>query len=121
MFHAKDPNFGIHNNFIQDLAKGPLETVKIYNGYFVNGYMFHTIGRGASKMPINSGVCIKDQNYSHNANDRYGQLKEVVEVEYFNWPIKRIVLFMCDWFDPTPNMGIRVNMQYNIVEINYGR
>ena len=23
---------------------------------------------------------------------------------------------MCDWFDPTPNRGIRVHEQYNIVE-----
>ena len=121
MFQAEDPNSGIHNNFIQDLAKGPLETVKIYNGYFVSGYKFHTVGHGASKMSINSGVCIKGQNYSHNADDWYGQLREVVEVEYLNWLIKRTVLFMCDWFDPTPNRGIRVHEQYNIVEINHRR
>ena len=121
MFQAEDPNSGIHNNFIQDLAKGPLETVKIYNGYFVSGYKFHTAGHGASKMSINSGVCIKGQNYIHNADDWYGQLREVVEVEYLNWPIKRTVLFMCDWFDPTPNRGIRVHEQYNIVEINHRR
>ena len=121
LFQAEDRNSGIHNNFIQDLAKGPLETVKIYNGYFVSGYKFHTVGHGASKMSINSGVCIKGQNYSHNADDWYGQLREVVEVEYLNWPIKRTVLFMCDWFDPTPNRGIRVHEQYNIVEINHRR
>ena len=121
MFQPEDPNSNIYNNFIQDLSKGPLGTAKIYNGYFVNGYKFHTVGRGASKMSINSGVCIKGQNYSHNANDWYGQLREVVEVEYLNWPIKRTVLFMCDWFDPTPNMGIRVHEQYNIVEINHRR
>ena len=28
---------------------------------------------------------------------------------------------MCNWFDPTPNMGIRVHEQYNIVEINHRR
>ena len=72
-------------------------------------------------MSINSGVCIKGQNYSHNVNDWYGQLREVVEVEYLNWPFKRTVLFMCDWFDPTPNMGIRVHEQYNIIEINHRR
>ena len=44
-----------------------------------------------------------------------------MEVEYLNWLIKRTVLFMCDWFDPTPNMGIRVHEQYNIVEINHRR
>ena len=84
MFQAEDPNSSIHNNFIQDLAKGPLGTVKIYNGSFVNGYKFHIVELGASKMSINSGVCIKDQNYSHNTNDWYGQLREVVEVEYLN-------------------------------------
>ena len=72
-------------------------------------------------MSINSGVCIKGQNYSHNVSDWYGQLRQVVEVEYLNWPIKRTVLFMCNWFDPTPNMGIRVHEQYNIVEINHRR
>ena len=102
----------IHNNFIQDLTKGPLGTVKIYNGFFVNGYKFHTVGCGAIKMSTNSGVCTKGQNYSHKTNDWYGQLRKVVEVEYLNWPIKRTILFMCDWFDPTPNMGIRVHKQY---------
>ena len=44
-----------------------------------------------------------------------------MEVEYLNWPIKRTVLFMYDWFDPTPNMSIRVHEQHNIVEIKHTR
>lgn len=72
-------------------------------------------------MSINSGVCIKGQNYSHNAIDWYGKLGEVSEAEYLNWPIKWIVLFMCNLCDASPDMDIRVHEQYNIVEINHSR
>lgn len=32
----------------------------------------------------------------------YGNIEEIIEVEYPGLPIKRIVLFKCTWFDPTP-------------------
>ena len=67
---------------------------------------------------MNSGVCIKGSNYSdHYENDYYGQLQEVVELEYPSWPVKRTLLFKCEWFDLTLNIGTRVHRQGFILNI----
>ena len=39
-------------------------------------------------------------------------------IEYPRLPIKRTMLFKCEWFDPTLNIGTRVHPRYNIVEVN---
>ena len=78
------------------------------------------MGHGPRRGAMNNGVCIKGSNYSdHHENDYCGQLQEVVELEYLSWPIKRTVLFKCEWFDPTLDIGTRVHPKYNIVEVNH--
>ena len=80
------------------------------------------MGHGTRKGIMNSGVCIKGTNYSdHHENGYYGQLQEVIELEYPGWPVKRTVLFKCEWFDPTLNIGTRVQPKYNIAEVNHRR
>nr|GMC69518.1 uncharacterized protein LOC109157962 [Ipomoea batatas] len=51
----------------------------------------------------------------------FGTLQEIVEVEYPNVPIKKVVLFKCEWFDPTPNVGSRFNSEYGITEVHYNK
>ena len=63
---------------------------------------------------MNSGVCIRCSNLSVDESDYYGQLKEIMELEYLALPIKRTVLFKCDWFDPRPNLGTKVHKEYNL-------
>jgi len=41
------------------LGLGPERKIKCYNGYFVNGYVFHTEEYGHVRKTYNSGVCIK--------------------------------------------------------------
>nr|GMC46880.1 uncharacterized protein LOC109179592 [Ipomoea batatas] len=118
--YAHDPSNNISNKFIKDLAKGPLRSVNTYSGYYVNGFKFHTIGYGGAKETMNSGVCIKGINYSVDESDYYGRLVEVVQVEYPGLPIKRTVLFKCDWFDPT-SVGMKVHSKYKLVEVNHKR
>nr|GME09613.1 uncharacterized protein LOC109179592 [Ipomoea batatas] len=118
--YAHDPSNNISNKFIKDLAKGPLRSVNTYSGYYVNGFKFHTIGYGGAKETMNSGVCIKGINYSVDESDYYGRLVEVVQVEYPGLPIKRTVLFKCDWFDPT-SVGMKVHSMYKLVEVNHKR
>ncbi|XP_057999062.1 uncharacterized protein LOC110665227 [Hevea brasiliensis] len=108
----------IENKFIKDLAEGPLRSVKSYPMYFINGYRFHTSSHGANRSTMNSGFCIRGSTYDDNSNDYYGILKEVVQIEYPALPIKRTILFKCEWFDLTPDVGIKVHKQYNIVDIN---
>ncbi|KAK1398076.1 DUF4216 domain-containing protein [Heracleum sosnowskyi] len=108
----------VPNEFVRDLASGPLRSVKSVPIYFVNGYKFHTRKYGASKSTFNSGVCIKGTNYTEMANDYFGIIEEILILEYPRLPIKRTVLFKCEWFDPTPNVGTRAHRRYNIVEVN---
>ena len=110
------------NTQLKDLAKRPLRTIRTYPGYLVNGYKFHSMGHETRRGTMNSGVYIKGSNYcDHHENDYYGQLQEVVELEYPGWPAKQTVLFKCEWFDPTLNIGTRVHPKYNIVEVNHRR
>ena len=106
----------IENNFISDVAKGPLRIVKSYLVYFINGFKYHTQSHGNNRATTNSGVCIKGE-----LMDYYGKITEILEIEYPALPIKHCVLFKCEWFDPTPNVGIKVNCSYNLVEINQRR
>nr|GMD88460.1 uncharacterized protein LOC109179592 [Ipomoea batatas] len=69
---------------------------------------------------MNSGVCIKGINYSIDESDYYGRLVEVVQIEYPGLPVKRTILFKCEWFDPT-NVGMKVHSQYKLVEVNHKR
>ncbi|KAL3365417.1 hypothetical protein AABB24_010517 [Solanum stoloniferum] len=48
------------------------------------------------------------------------QYNEILELEYSGWPIKRIVLFQCKWFDPT-SRGTRELKQHNIIEVKHTR
>ncbi|PIN24637.1 hypothetical protein CDL12_02629 [Handroanthus impetiginosus] len=45
-------------------------------------------------------------------------LKEMVELEYCGYPIKKVILFLCDWFDPTPIRGTRiVHLEYKLMKV----
>ena len=42
-------------------------------------------------------------------------------MEYPALPIKRVVLFNCHWFDPTPQLGTRTHFHYKLVDVNHTR
>ena len=111
----------VENIYLKALANGLLQTVNYYNGYNQNGFRFHTFQRGTPRFSNNSGVCVKGTNYMINETDNYGQLQEVVELDYLGWPIKRTILFKCEWFDITPNVGMRIHKQYKLVDVNHTR
>jgi hypothetical protein len=54
--------------------------VKCYNGYFFNGYVFHTEEHGHGRKTYNNGVCVKGSSSSELKVDYYGRLEEVVEL-----------------------------------------
>ena len=98
------------------LCLGPKRKVKCYNGYFVNGYVFHTEEYGHGRKTYNSGVCIKGSTSSEFEVDYYGRLEEVIELQYHSEQ-NRVFLFKCYWYDTT-DRGIRVDPHYGLVEIN---
>nr|GEW21217.1 hypothetical protein [Tanacetum cinerariifolium] len=111
----------VDSQIIKDVASGPLRSVVTYPVYFVNGYKFYTSEHGSGRSTYNSGVCLKGSNYSDESNDYYCILAEIVQLEYPALPIKRVVLFRCDWFDPTPNVGMNVHKGYNLVDVKHKR
>ncbi|KAK1378582.1 hypothetical protein POM88_025326 [Heracleum sosnowskyi] len=115
--YAEDASL-VPNEFVRDLASGPLRSVKSVPIYYVNGFKFHTQTYGATKSTFNSGVCIKGSNYSETSNDYFGILDEILILEYPRLPIKKAALFKCEWFDPILNVGTRVHQCYNIVEVH---
>jgi len=98
------------------LSLGPERKVKCYNGYFVNGYVFHTEEYGHGKKTYNNGVCIKGSTFSEFEVDYYGRLEEVIELQYHSEQ-NIVFLFKCNWYDTT-DRGIRVDPHYGLVEIN---
>jgi hypothetical protein len=98
------------------LGMGPETKVKCYNGYFVNGYVFHTEEYGHGRKTYNISVCIKGSTSSEFEVDYYSRLEEVIELQYHSEQ-NRVFLFKCNWYDTT-NRGIRVDPHYGLVEIN---
>ncbi|KAK1358973.1 hypothetical protein POM88_043447 [Heracleum sosnowskyi] len=115
--YAQDPSL-VPNEYIRDIPFGPLRSVKSVPIYYVNGYKFHTREYGADRSTFNSGVCIKGSNFSETFSDYFGIVEEILIVEYHRFPAKKTVLFKCEWFDPTINVGTRIHPRYNIVEVN---
>nr|GMC91662.1 transcription termination factor 4, mitochondrial-like [Ipomoea batatas] len=92
--------------------------VNTYTGYVVNGFKFQTEVHCRRKSTSNFGVSIKGTGLTQFESKCFGTLQEVVEVEYPNDPIKKVVLFKCEWFDPTLNVGSRLNSEYGIAEVH---
>ena len=42
-------------------------------------------------------------------------------MEYPALPLKRVILFNCQWFDPTPSIGTRSHPEYKLVDVNHTR
>jgi len=70
--------------------------VKCYNGYFINGNVFHTEEYGHWRKTYNNSVCVKGSTSSELEVNYYGRLEEVVELQYHSEQNK-VFLFKCYW------------------------
>lgn len=90
--------------YLHALALGPLQKVRVYSGFFANGFKFNTLEHGLRRLTYNSGVCIKGLTYNTDELENYGRLLEIIEVEYSgSCSVRKISLFNCEWFDPSPS------------------
>ncbi|XP_019197078.1 PREDICTED: uncharacterized protein LOC109190933 [Ipomoea nil] len=112
------PTNNVCNQSLIDLASGPIMEVSTYTGYVVNGFKFQTEEHCRRKSTSNYGVSIKGAGLAQSESNFFGTLQEVVEVEYPQCSIKKVVLFKCEWFDPTPNIGSIFNSEYGIAEVH---
>ena len=97
-----DPTNKIHDQQIRDVSWGPLRMVKTWHTYFVNSYKFRTDLSSEGKSIKKFGVYTRGSVYGQLEDDYYGIPKEVIQLEYHGLPLKKLVLFNCEWFDPTP-------------------
>ena len=58
---------------LSSLSLSPERNVKCYNGYFVNGYVFHIEEYEDGRKTYNIGVCIKGSTSSEFEVDYYGR------------------------------------------------
>ena len=110
----------MENPYLFDLSLGPLRMAKSWPIYYLNGYKFQTSARGEGKKTYNCGVSVTGIRQNETSSNYYGVLKEILELEWPRLPIKKSVLFYCDWYD-TSTRGMRVHKQYGIVEVNKNR
>ena len=76
--------------------------------YFIGGFKFHTHTYSEGKKIVNSRVCVKGIGHGDNESDLYGILKEVVELRYPGQGDKIVMLFYCEWSDPSINQEMKV-------------
>ncbi|XP_072071887.1 uncharacterized protein [Arachis hypogaea] len=119
--YVHDPLNNVTDLNIHSLAWGPLRIVKYWPIYKVNGFKFPTISQSSGKSTQNYGICVKGTGYGEYENDFYGQLDEIIQLEYTGLPLKRVVLFTCEWFDPMIGKGTKVNKEYGIIQIRKNR
>jgi hypothetical protein len=79
---------------LSSLSLGPERKVKCCNGYFVNGYVFHTEEYEHGRKTYNNSVCFKGSTSSELKVDYYGRLEEVIELKYHSEQ-NRVFLLKC--------------------------
>lgn len=71
---------------------------------------------------MNSGVCVQASSFGGGGeeSDFFGLIQEILEFQFTGLPNKKITLFKCLWYDPSPE-GTFVHPQYHLQEINERR
>ncbi|KAK6773743.1 hypothetical protein RDI58_028981 [Solanum bulbocastanum] len=91
------------------------------NKYCVNRFKFQTKEVSRNNKTNNSGVYIQgDVDGTGQTIEYYGVIHEIIEVRYSGWLKKKIVLFRCEWIDPS-HRGTKVDHQYNIIKVKHTR
>ncbi|KAK6775851.1 hypothetical protein RDI58_026852 [Solanum bulbocastanum] len=81
--------------------------------------LFQTEEVSRNKKTNNSGVYIQgDVDGTGQTIEYYGVIQGIIEVRYSGWPKKKIVLFWCEWFDPS-HRGTKMDHQHNIIEVKH--
>jgi len=83
------------------MAEGSITIVQPYTGYKIHDIGFHQKTRSAETTTYSYSVTVKGAAEGDIGGVYYYRvLEEVLRVEHLGKPIKRSVLFRCDWFKP---------------------
>ncbi|GJZ67548.1 hypothetical protein Tco_0630788, partial [Tanacetum coccineum] len=72
-------NSNLVNDNLKSLAIGPSRHARTWQLYYVNGFNFHTMHHSFGRKTSNTDLCIVGEG-----GDYYGQLNDVIELEYMN-------------------------------------
>ena len=92
-----------------------------YGCYDINGCRFrsetyeHT---RAALATTNCGVCVSSYDENDNILEYYGVIKDIIKVSWEGSMRLEVVIFECDWFDPTP-AGVRRTENLGLVEVKH--
>ncbi|XP_068488493.1 uncharacterized protein [Phaseolus vulgaris] len=118
--YVLNPENNIEDPLLVNLAWGPKRKVQSWSIYVINGYKFHTVLWSEGMNSTNYGVYVRGTN-GQSESDFYGILSNIIQLEYTGFPIMNVVLFQCEWFDNTPNIGTKVDKNYEIVQVKESR
>ncbi|XP_072087304.1 uncharacterized protein [Arachis hypogaea] len=68
----------------------------------------------------NTGVYVKG-DAGNGESDWFGLLEDILELEYTGDDSNRVVLFKCQWYDPSRPNGTRIHNDYKITEVNHSK
>jgi hypothetical protein len=103
------------------ISYGFRNRVTTYGCYDVNGYRFRSKEHERSKSglaTVNTGVCVSCLDDDNNETEYYGVIKDIIKIKWEGRLQLEMVLFDCDWFDPTPS-GTRHTENLGLVEIKH--
>ncbi|KAG8366052.1 hypothetical protein BUALT_Bualt17G0035900 [Buddleja alternifolia] len=111
-----NPSNQITDKDIKQFSREFSSIVKRWNGYFMNGYRFHTLEYGETRSTMNSGVCINGSYYDDSSINYYGEFLEILELSFFGFG-NTVILFKCKWFD-TGKHGTKTPLEDFFQETN---
>lgn len=94
------------SNSLNLLCFGTNKKVKCYNGYFINGYVFHTEEYDHGRKTYNSKVCFKGSTSNMFEDDYFKKLEKVIEC---NIIMSRFFYFLFNVIGMILDKGIKVD------------
>ncbi|KAL1215209.1 hypothetical protein V5N11_016976 [Cardamine amara subsp. amara] len=101
--------------WFEELVGGPLLQVVSAPMYCTRGYVFCRKARTRIRKTVNYGVVVKTPGL-----DYYGEITDILEVEYPGLVNLKCTILKCDWYDPTYGQGIKVT-RFGVTIINSSR
>ncbi|XP_048610906.1 uncharacterized protein LOC125585601 [Brassica napus] len=92
----------VFDDWIREFVRGPNFVVKSYPKYCTRGYAFTRKGHSRKTYDDSVSSCSGDDVY-------YGNIEEILEIQFPGMVRLRCVVFYCDWYDTTPDRGVKTD------------
>ncbi|XP_066374367.1 uncharacterized protein [Miscanthus floridulus] len=113
-------NASIHKA-LRQLSYGFTRRVSTYGCYDIDGYRFRSQAYEKTRVGLattNYGVCVSSFDENDNLLEYYGVIKDIIKISWEDSMQLELVIFECDWFDPTA-AGVRRTENIGLVEVKH--